>query len=219
MFTTVQEEISQWERDPSISTGTHFCLLDQLEDVCNFTVYLRWLSSRSELPDLLRCDSWSDSEESEWDTETETECVVRTNSKTVGGNKEEERLRIRSGQWTDHQEVVWQVTVHDEEAPASQRLKWTLSEEGPWVKHRKWKITTKCHLTFVILFVHEKQNNNQWSYYTFRKSCLVNFLKPSLWGHCEWSSSGQLQRAVWRVRLQTVLVFRLGLGLGSEGLG
>ena len=52
-------------------------------------------------------------------------------SKTSDDNKEGEKMRIRvchTGEKTNHREVVW--WVGHEEAPASQRLKWTSSLEG-----------------------------------------------------------------------------------------
>lgn len=42
-----------------------YMFLHLLDEDNKITVYLRWLSSRSELPDLLRCESSSDPEESE----------------------------------------------------------------------------------------------------------------------------------------------------------
>lgn len=68
--------------------------------------YLRRLSPRSELPDLLRCDSWSDSEESErgkhrlWSGLT---FDIRWQRRGGEGVTQESRLTIRrwSGRWCD----------------------------------------------------------------------------------------------------------------------
>lgn len=90
-----------------------------MEQRTNCTVsrlYLGRTSPRSELPDLLRWDSWSESEESEGGLHegseggriSEMEPFVKCNT-----------VQVLQGELTDHREAVWLVMALEEEEEAS----------------------------------------------------------------------------------------------------
>lgn len=99
-----------------------------------------------------------------------TETLVRTNSSALILQMTIQRRRWgweRDTGETDHKEVVWWVMGRGEEAPASQRLKWILSQTGLWAKQcdyqtNKSKLNYNMSTVFCHLMIHNmKQNKRQ----------------------------------------------------------